>query len=103
MKKAFLLFIACGLLAISTYAQVSDYIFSQSSATYTAITGGKVLGSTSIDEQFFVDSTVVAGGTTTSGIGLPIGFDFTYNGNDFDVFAINTNGWISLVQFFRTG
>jgi len=98
MKKAFLLFIACGLLAISTYAQVSDYIFSQSSATYTAITGGKVLGSTSIDEQFFVDSTVVAGGTTTSGIGLPIGFDFTYNGNDFDVFAINTNGWISLGQ-----
>jgi hypothetical protein len=95
MKKITLLFF--GLLASITfsYGQVSSYSFSQSSVTYTPITGGIVLGSTSDDDQRFVDPAVPLGGTTLTGVGFPIGFNFTFNGFVYDRFAVNTNGWIS--------
>src|SRR5688572_20515128 len=85
-------------MSFSSSAQVSAYTFSQSTGTYTEITGGTVLGTTTSDDQYFVDPAVPAGGFTTTGPGFPIGFNFFYNGNTFDRFAVNNNGWISLGQ-----
>lgn len=82
-------------------AQVSAYPFSQFSSTYSPITGGQVLGNTSTDDQSFVDPAVPLGGATT-GVGLPIGFNFTYNGRTYDRFAVNANGFISLGQSTAT-
>lgn len=96
MKK--ITFILTLLFAFSTigYSQVSGYTFSQSNGTYTPITGGTVYGATTSDDQRFVDPAVPLGGTVTTGVGLPIGFDFVFNGQTYDRLAINTNGWISL-------
>ncbi len=77
---------------------VATYTFSQSTGTYTEITSGTVLGSTTSDDQRFVDPAVPAGGSTTTGPGFPIGFNFTFDGVVFDRLAINNNGWISLGQ-----
>ncbi|GAB4325808.1 MAG: hypothetical protein Kow00127_18550 [Bacteroidales bacterium] len=76
----------------------SAYTFSQSTGTYTEITGGTLLGSETSDDQFFVDPTVPLGGFTRTGVGFDIGFTFNYNSYDFDRFGINNNGWISLGQ-----
>ena len=93
-----LLLFSTVLLLGNAVAQVSLYSFSQSSGTYTPITGGTVLGNTSSDDQRFVDPAVPLGGTTLTGPGFPIGFSFNYNGIAFDRFAVNNNGWISLGQ-----
>lgn len=77
-------------------SQVANYGFTQLSGTYTPITGGTVFGTTTSDDQRFVNPAVPAGGTATTGVGIPIGFNFTYNGQVFDRLAINNNGWISL-------
>ncbi|MGD0711831.1 MAG: hypothetical protein ABR968_11715, partial [Bacteroidales bacterium] len=98
MKKLLFLLFACGLMGISSYAQVANYTFSQATSTYTEITGGTVLGDTTIDEQFFVDPAVPLGGVTPTGPGLPIGFTFVYNGIPYNVFGVNTNAWISFGQ-----
>jgi|GEM_PF-1142410 len=80
------------------FAQVSQYSFSQAVGTYTAISGGTLLGTESSDDQRFVDPAVPLGGTTSTGVGFPIGFTFNYNGIAFDRLAVNTNGWICLGQ-----
>lgn len=79
-------------------AQVSGYTFSQSTGVFTPIAGGILLGSTTSDDQVFVDPAVPLGGGTTTGVGFPIGFNFFYNLATFDRIAINNNGWISLGQ-----
>jgi hypothetical protein len=79
-------------------AQVSSYVFSQTSGTYTPISGGLLLGTITSDDQKFLDPAVLAGGTGNTGVGLPIGFDFTFNGLVFDRVAVNNNGWISFGQ-----
>ena len=76
-------------------SQVSSYSFAQSAGTYTPISGGTVLGNTAADDQRFVDPIAPLGGTTLTGVGFPIGFNFTYNGFVYDRFAVNANGWIS--------
>jgi subtilisin-like proprotein convertase family protein len=99
MKKIYF-FLLLSILGISSIvkAQVSNYGFSQSVGTYTPITGGTTLGTTTSDDQSFVTPLTPAGGTTTTGIGFPIGFNFTYNGTIFDRVGIQNNGWIALGQ-----
>jgi hypothetical protein len=81
-------------------AQVTGYQFSQSIETYSEITGGLSLGSITTDNQRFVNPSVPLGITSApfTGPGLPIGFNFVFNSNSFDVIAINANGWISFGQ-----
>lgn len=83
-------------LAVTAYSQVNPYSFSQSVVTYTEISSGTVLGDASTDDQRFVDPAVPLGGSTLTGVGLPIGFNFNFNSWAFDRFAVNANGWISL-------
>ncbi len=97
MKKQLFIWLSALIVQVTTlHAQVSDMIFSYQMGTYNEISGGTVLGDASTDDQRFVDPTIPLGGTTNTGIGLPIGFTFHFNGYDFDRFAINANGWISL-------
>ncbi len=100
MKKIYkkLIVAAASLLSLSSIAQVSAYSFTQTVGTYNAITGGTVYGNTTSDDEYFVDPAVPLGGGTSTGVGIPIGFNFIYNGNTYDRFAINNNGWISLGQ-----
>ena len=102
--KILTLLVLLSTTAVNTIlAQVSAYPFSQLSTTYTAITGGQVLGSTTSDDQVYVNPAAPAGvGSGATGVGLPIGFNFTYNGRTYDRFAVNTNGWIVLGQSSST-
>lgn len=77
------------------HSQSSSYNFGSTSGTFTAITGGTVLGTTANDEQVFNNNTTGETGPQTD-IGFPIGFDFNYNGAVYDRFAVSTNGWIKL-------
>lgn len=94
MKISILLLLSafCVPLLLS---QSNSYNFSSSSGTFTAISGGTVLGTTANDDEVFNNNTSGETGTQTD-IGFPIGFDFSYNGTIFDRFAVNTNGWIKL-------
>lgn len=84
---------------LTTQAQLPSYTFSASVNTYTPITGGAILGDATSDDQSFVDPATPLGSTATiTGLGLPIGFNFTYNGSSFDRFGVNNNGWIFLGQ-----
>ncbi len=93
-------------------AQVSLYEFSQSVGTYTEITaadGGVSLGTPTYWPQQYNSRAWVnnpfndPGGQVTGsgylspaeGPGYPIGFDFTFNGEVFDVIGISNGGWIS--------
>ncbi len=98
-------FLLTAILFVAPYvlkAQVSGYAFSQSSGVFTPIAGGVLLGSTTSDDQRFVDPAVPLGGTAITGPGFPIGFNFVFNTVTFDRIAINNNGWISLGQSTST-
>lgn len=82
---------------------VSNYGFSQSSGTYTPITGGNnmVLSPTATagwDSEFFHNGTNGTNGTTTAGsfAAFPIGFNFNYNGTIYDGFYMSTDGALRL-------
>ena len=96
MKKiTFLVFLF--VMSIGTHAQISSYTFSQSTNAYSEITGGTLLGAENTNEERFVDPAVPLGSSTVmTGVGLPIGFNFTYNGEVYDRFAVMANGWITL-------
>lgn len=65
--------------------------------TYSEISGGVLFGTTTSDDEVFVDPTVPAGAFSgATGVGIPIGFDFTFNGVVYDRLAVNANGWICL-------
>src|SRR5688572_16659622 len=96
MKKIYFLLLLAYTAIGSVTAQVSNYTFSQSVGTFTPITGGTLLGTTTSDDQYFVTPATPAGGATATGIGFPIGFNFTYNGIVYDRVGIQNNGWISL-------
>ncbi len=81
--KGISLIVAFVLTAISSLnAQVSGYGFNQSVGTYTAITGGTVLGIATNDDDNFTN--------------LPLGFTFNYNGTNYTSFSANANGFIAM-------
>jgi hypothetical protein len=87
---------AAMLLAAGSKAQVATlYTFSQQSSVYTSITGGTVFGTTSSDDEVFVDPSITGGGFTGTGVGIPIGFTFMFNNNLYNRIAIQNNGYIS--------
>src|SRR6478609_833127 len=94
MKKITLLMLF--LSTVCGYSQIKSYTFSQSNGTYTPIQGGTSLGDTSSDAQNFLDATNTSGTTLTSGAGIPIGFNFIFNGQVYDRFGISNDGWIAL-------
>ncbi|MFO7660609.1 MAG: carboxypeptidase regulatory-like domain-containing protein, partial [Candidatus Cloacimonadaceae bacterium] len=97
--RLYAIFLSVILLSVAPLCAIlADYTFVQSTGTYTEITGGSLYGTETSDDQRFVDPTVPAGGTTNTGVGLPIGFNFPFNDWVFDVIAINNNGWISFGQ-----
>ena len=98
MKKLFTLLLLALLYAGNSYSQFVSYGFMSSTGTYEEITGGIVVGTETSDDQRFVDPTIPAGSTTVTGPGIPIGFDFVFNGITFDRFGINNNGWIGFGQ-----
>jgi hypothetical protein len=102
MKNILMFLNAMLLLAETSLAQLSGAPFSTSTGTYTEITGGTVLGNTSTNDQVFINPAAPLGQTTTTtgvqGPGFPIGFNFSFDGTVFDMFAVNANGWISLGQ-----
>lgn len=96
MKKITLLVFLL-VMSISSYAQISSYSFSQSTNAYTEITGGTLLGAENTNEERFVDLAAPLGSTSVfTGVGFPVGFNFTYNGEVYDRFAVMANGWITL-------
>ncbi|PBQ31287.1 hypothetical protein CNR22_05750 [Sphingobacteriaceae bacterium] len=99
MKKVYknLLVAATGILAFSASAQVSIYGFSQYQGTYLPITGGTVFATSTTDDGAFVNPANPTLNQTT-GPGIPIGFNFTFNFNTYDVFGIDNNGWIAFGQ-----
>ncbi len=58
------------------------YNFSQTTSTYTPITGGTVLGSGTVDDVNYTAQ--------------PIGFTFNYDGVDYTSLGVNSNGFIWL-------
>ncbi|WP_298393232.1 GEVED domain-containing protein [Flavobacterium sp.] len=97
MKKNYFLVALFFCLFQLSYSQIStQYTFTQSNSSYTAITGGTLLGSATTDDQRFLDPAVPLGSANFTGVGLPIGFNFDFNGAVYNRFGINANGWISL-------
>ena len=95
MKKITYLLLLLFASVTFSFGQASSSSFTQSSSTYTPITGGTMLGADNTDDQRFVDPAITLGGTTATGVGFPIGFNLTFNGFVYDRFAVNANGWIS--------
>jgi len=95
-----LMFALALLWQTSAFAQVAFLPLYQNgrvTGTYSEISGGVLLGTTTSDDQVFVDPAVPAGtGSGATGVGFPIGFDFTFNGVVYDRLAVNNNGWICL-------
>jgi PKD repeat protein len=77
-------------------AALPDYSFSHSLESWQALSSGTILGNESSDDQCFVNPDALAGGTATYNIGFPIGFDFNYDGQNYDRFGVHANGWIGL-------
>ncbi len=102
MKKftqVFITVFVAFLFQTTLNAQVSIYTFSQSIGSYNAITGGTLFGNSSNDDQVFINPAFPGGQAVgTTGPGLPIGFNFIFNGISYDRLGINTNGFIFFGQ-----
>ncbi|MDD4215415.1 MAG: carbohydrate binding domain-containing protein, partial [Bacteroidales bacterium] len=81
MKKLLLILIVMLVWAGNSRAQVSTYLFSSSTGTYTEITDGTVLTTSADDDNFDAND---------------IGFTFTYNGVPYTQFSVNNNGFIAM-------
>jgi len=99
-------FIWAAALAAPTamVAQVSSYTFSQSVGTWTPINGnGTPIGLVGLpdwlaidDDSFVTEGESIPMSEATTGNGWPIGFNFTFNGIEFDRVGISMEGWIAL-------
>ncbi len=95
MKKFFVFLVLTIVFVCSnSKAQVSGYLFSSSTGSYTPTSGGTVLGTINNDDESFNNSLVGVPSAAVSGTGFPIGFSFSYNNITYDKFAVNTNGWL---------
>jgi len=74
----FIFLAAIGLLA----GAVSEYYFSSFSGSFNEITGGTIHGSNANDNENF--------------LAIPLGFNFSYNGNTYSEVSIQTNGFIAM-------
>ncbi len=83
------------VIFIPLWADFSNLVFSSELSTYQAISGGTVLGDQFNDNECFINSTAGTPAIST-GTGFPIGFPFSYNGETYTNFAVQTNGWIVL-------
>lgn len=91
------------LIATHLTSQVSVYTFSQTIGSYNAITGGTVFGNSTTDDQVFINPLNTGGsGVGTTGPGLPIGFNFVFNGITYDRIGVNANGFIFFGQSTST-
>lgn len=90
--------ILCVLLLgiCSLYAGLAEYQFSYSESVWQELSGGNLLGDEATDNQYFVNPEYPWGVTTTTGVGLPIGFDFSFDGQIYDRFGVCADGWIAL-------
>ncbi|MEO5673049.1 MAG: GEVED domain-containing protein [Chitinophagales bacterium] len=87
MKKNYTFFFLsvlflCGIQ--NGFSQVAYYVFASSGSSFSSVAGGAgtiVVATTADDENF---------GT------FPIGFTFTFNGNEYSTFGLNANGFISM-------
>lgn len=99
-----LLFAALVAASHDTWAQVSAYTFSHSVGTWTPINGnGTPIGLVGLpdwlaidDDAFVTEGESIPMSEATTGNGWPIGFDFTFNGIQFDRVGISMEGWIAL-------
>jgi len=82
MKKLLTVLFLVVIASWSSFGQVSGYGFGQGTATYTPVTGGTVLGSSSVDDTSYPNN--------------PIGFTFVYNGVSYTAFSVNCNGFLAL-------
>lgn len=87
IKKMLSLLVFTQLLfgALRVNAQLTSYVFSATTGTFTAITGGT--------------TPTLSGGNSDDGYynNIPLGFSFTYNGIAYTTVAASTNGWLSFV------
>ena len=81
MYSKVILFCSSILLTLNASGLVSTYTFSQNAGTYTAISGGTVLGDTTNNDDNFAS--------------LNIGFAFYFNGQSYTQFGVNANGYIA--------
>src|SRR5436190_16562418 len=96
MKKITTLFaVLCSALG---FAQVKNYSFLQTTGTYSelATTDGTVLGNSNSDAEYFINTVGPLGGLTSTGTGFDIGFNFLFNGEVYNRFAVSNEGWIGL-------
>lgn len=96
LRSIQIIFILSFGLIYTSSAQVSTYFFQSDISNYDEIATGTFLGDTTSEDEYFIDPVFPLGGSTQSGPGLPIGFNFLYNGFNYDVFGVNVNGWIAL-------
>ncbi|MGG7034032.1 MAG: fibronectin type III domain-containing protein [Flavobacterium sp.] len=106
MRKIILLLMF--MSALWSYSQVRNYSFSSTTASsYPEITGGTVLGTGTNTNLYFYEAGKTGSTAVTTGAGYKIDsvnddFIFTYNGEDYDRFAVHTNGWIALGKSANT-
>jgi len=71
-----------GMLSKSNGQTITNYTFTASAGTFSAITGTVPGGAGNVDEGYFNS--------------IPIGFDFWYMGSRYTTISASTNGWLSL-------
>jgi len=102
--KAMLPVVLIVLSQPGAFSQVSSYTFAQTQGAWTPINGsGTPIGLVGLpdwlaidDDAFVTEGEDIPMSEATTGNGWPVGFDFTFNGIQFDRVGISMEGWIAL-------